>query len=1468
LTNLGNFVVSNNNLTGSIPPLSGLTNLTEFNSGNNQLTGSIPSLDGLTSLKRFIVTSNQLTGIIPLLINLTSLENIGLQDNQLTGPVPASPSSLLAGASSICFNDLVTSGDPTIDAAWVSAQNRTLVDDIDVIWFVVDGNWLTCQALAPKCTLTASPTSISVGGISTITASCIPTATTYTWSVNAGFANSDASGTVSPTATTTYTVSGTNFYGIGNTASVTVIMDTDLKDSTNNPKTNAQASGTDKNALGICPCASSASKDPVDLATGYYYDTFDLMEVAAPGAPLQFNLNYNSGNPVDGTTGFGWRHPYQLSLNDQTTTIKVTWPDSHVSIYTANGDGSYTNTAADAADIMTKNPDNTYTLIDRRQKIYTFDTTGNLTATTDRLGFIRTFTYAGSNLDKVTDALSTRFLQFGYDGANRVTTVTSAAAGTVTLAYNGSGDLASVTDALGHATTFTYDANHRLLTKTNALAATTVVNSYDATTGRVVTQDDGLTTPLERFTYGTDAGTGTTYTDYQNRTGGILRQNFDTKFNPFSIVDPLGGTETNTYDPATAVRTAYTDPLNNQTQFTYDASGYILSRTDAQGRTAGYTYDAEHNILTTTDEAGNVTTMTYGPNHKLLTKTDAKGAVTTYTYNAQGLLATTTAPTGGITGFTYDAQGNLTGKIDPAGITTSYTYDSAGRMLTRTDGGGKVWTMTYDLMGRLLTAADPMGNTTTYTYDTVGRMATKTAPGGGIIIYAYDIHDNLTSLTDPLGGVSTFDYDADDQLISSADPLGHTTYFTRDAKGRITATTNPMGNITSKDYNAADAVTGTTDALNKLTGFAYDTLRRLTTVTDPLNKTTTLAYNNVSKVTSRTDAKGNATSFGYDALGQLVSSATTLGGTARQAFDLNGNRASFTDNNGNVTTITLDTANRITRIATADGGATNYTYNSRNLVTTATNGRGQVATYSYNNAGRLITLADPAGTITYSYDANGNILTLVDSRGTASYSYDLLNRITSYTDIFGKIIAYGYDAAHNLTSLTYPGSKTVTYTYDAANRMTSVTDWSGHVTAYSYDANSNLTMTTRANGTKAAYSYDAKEQVTSITETTVGNASLYTIAYTYDANGNITSETTTPADPAIDITAGTMTYGADNRLSSAYGQPVVYDTDGNMTSGPLNGATATYTFDARNRLTGIGTSSYVYDAQGNRVSTTNGAVTTRYVVDPNAQLPRVLMETTATGTATAYYVYGLGLISREDATSYQTYHYDLRGSTVKLTNAAGVVTDSYQYGPYGELAATTGTTANPFKYNGRDGVMTEANGLYYMRARYYLPEARRFVSRDSLLGSVEQALTLNRFAYVSGNPVWFVDPSGMSLSQTLSKGVEAGGGSVRAGSFTNAPDGYSYTVHTGSAPAGDPRCTGPGNGNSCNYSYAELVPDGGDWSLSNSIKGAIRPKLNEKDPNVIEDICPYDKGYYTNDNGELIFHPRVPKSAGGLGVRG
>jgi RHS repeat-associated protein len=66
------------------------------------------------------------------------------------------------------------------------------------------------------------------------------------------------------------------------------------------------------------------------------------------------------------------------------------------------------------------------------------------------------------------------------------------------------------------------------------------------------------------------------------------------------------------------------------------------------------------------------------------------------------------------------------------------------------------------------------------------------------------------------------------------------------------------------------------------------------------------------------------------------------------------------------------------------------------------------------------------------------------------------------------------------------------------------------------------------------------------------------------------------------------------------------------------------------------------------------------------------------------------------------------------------------------------------------GVMTYASGLYYMRARYYHPEIRRFVNQDILLGEIFEGQTLNRYAYVTGRPVNYVDPFGLVGENVIS----------------------------------------------------------------------------------------------------------------------
>ena len=204
--------------------------------------------------------------------------------------------------------------------------------------------------------------------------------------------------------------------------------------------------------------------------------------------------------------------------------------------------------------------------------------------------------------------------------------------------------------------------------------------------------------------------------------------------------------------------------------------------------------------------------------------------------------------------------------------------------------------------------------------------------------------------------------------------------------------------------------------------------------------------------------------------------------------------------------------------------------------------------------------------------------------------------------------------------------------------------------------------------------------------------------------------------PTYAALSATMTFDKSNRLVTYNGQAVQYDADGNMTSGPPMGVTTNFAYDARNRLISAGNTSYGYDAENNRIAVITDGQQTSYVINLQTKLSQLLIKTDAKGNNT-YYIYGLGLIGQEEADgTYKTYHFDNRGSTTSITDIQGAVTDTFAYAPFGELIQRTGTTDTPFLYDGRDGVMTDSNGLYYMRARYYNPDIKRFINQDVLEG--------------------------------------------------------------------------------------------------------------------------------------------------------
>ena len=340
------------------------------------------------------------------------------------------------------------------------------------------------------------------------------------------------------------------------------------------------------------------------------------------------------------------------------------------------------------------------------------------------------------------------------------------------------------------------------------------------------------------------------------------------------------------------------------------------------------------------------------------------------------------------------------------------------------------------------------------------------------------------------------------------------------------------------------------------------------------------------------------------------------------------------------------------------------------------------------------------------------------------------------------MIQYRYDANGNLTNLVYPGGRNVYYAFDSLNRLTNVTDWAGRKSTITYDLDSHVTSITRPNGSYRTMTYDGAGQLTNIWEQMANSLPIAWFRLNWTNSGNMAWEFAAPLPHTNRPPTRSMTYDADNQLSSVDGNNVSVDYDGNLTSGPLtNDTIATYAFDARNRLLSVGGVTNVCDAMNNRIGQVYGTNVVVYVLNPNAKLPQVLMR--IKNGVTNYYVYGAGLLYQvtETATTTNTltYHYDYRGSTVALTDGNGNVTDRLEYSLYGLMTYRAGTSDTPFLFNGRYGVHTDPNGLLYMRARYYNPYLCRFINPDpSGFGG-----GLNWYCYADANPISNLDPFGL-----------------------------------------------------------------------------------------------------------------------------
>lgn len=112
--------------------------------------------------------------------------------------------------------------------------------------------------------------------------------------------------------------------------------------------------------------------------------------------------------------------------------------------------------------------------------------------------------------------------------------------------------------------------------------------------------------------------------------------------------------------------------------------------------------------------------------------------------------------------------------------------------------------------------------------------------------------------------------------------------------------------------------------------------------------------------------------------------------------------------------------------------------------------------------------------------------------------------------------------------------------------------------------------------------------------------------------------------------------------------------------------------------------------------------------------------------------------SVDNSSFLQSYLSDIKGSITKLITADKNATPglTYKYDAYGKPILNNEhneAVVNPFTYNGER--YDDHSGLQYLRARFYLPNLKRFATLDTLD-------LINRTNYASSNPIMASDPSG------------------------------------------------------------------------------------------------------------------------------
>ena len=390
----------------------------------------------------------------------------------------------------------------------------------------------------------------------------------------------------------------------------------------------------DKNAGGSM-CTSPLRGNPINVATGNkYQQEVDIPPIGGSDLPLQFERHYNSELQLNAAIGVKWTHTYhRLVIPDNETTNETTF------VRREDGSGyGFVNTNSGwqpdrDIPVQLEELDSGWRYTNTDDSVEEYDLDGRLISITDRAGNTQTLSYDSQDrLEQVTDRFN-QSLTFSYDDADRIADITDANGEVYRYEYDDSGNLITVRypdttpadmsdnpvrtyhyedpNYLNHLTGITDESGARFASWAYDDLGRAILSKHDETDERV------------DIVYNANGTTTVTDVQGQNHT-----YTFENVFSALRTSDISGG--------------ACATCGGNSQSISYDANGFVASRTDFNGTVTSFTRDNRGLELTRTEAVGTpeqrTITTAWHPDFRLPTEIVEPNKITTFAYDANGNL--------------------------------------------------------------------------------------------------------------------------------------------------------------------------------------------------------------------------------------------------------------------------------------------------------------------------------------------------------------------------------------------------------------------------------------------------------------------------------------------------------------------------------------------------------------------------------------------------------------------------------------------------------------------------------------------------------------------------------------------------------------------------------------------------------------------------------------------------------------